>query len=509
MFGFSLVVEADSRSRGSFDRIRHWLSYCVEHDTQCTVENPSVVPQRLLRLGSDSSMVWLSDTRELAKPPKYACLSYCWGPDTAGVLTTTHDNMDEHFRGIPTGRLPQTIIDAIKVCHELDIPNIWIDSLCIIQGDKDDFAMEGSKMDAIYGNSYLTIYANEPSSCKQGFLGTQGYGSEQWQRLAPRPAPNGMEFFVRPEEDAESEDDVRGESSRQTAALDTRGWCLQESILPKRQLIYHGTEMAWRCNGRYVCECGHVLSRDYRKYLRRHRESPLKPDRILQMDSEPGHAQTSAPSFDHVEQWRSLVADYSRRSLTQPTDKLVAIQGLAKRILDMAEHFTSVRDKYHAGLWESKLIGELCWVAALEQPEGTALRHHRLDINVPTWSWASLHGPVAWHTSMFGLIWSVDDDVRGVKLRADARVDEVRCDPSHSEYPMGPVRGGYVVLIAAIVPLILAMPDETLREKRWETRRPIRALVRGAGPEIADIVLDIEQSVPTLHHDSPWARLLG
>jgi hypothetical protein len=41
----------------------------------------------------------------------------------------------------------------------LDICYLWVDSLCIIQDDKDDFYREPRLMASVYENSYLTIAA--------------------------------------------------------------------------------------------------------------------------------------------------------------------------------------------------------------------------------------------------------------------------------------------------------------------------------------------------------------
>lgn len=98
-----------------------------------------------------------------------------------GVLVTTKDNIAEHFGGIRVSKLAKTIADAVTVCRELEIPHLWVDSICIIQGDSLDFATEGSKMDSIFSNSYLTIYAEHPTSCKEGFLGPQSRGNIRWQ----------------------------------------------------------------------------------------------------------------------------------------------------------------------------------------------------------------------------------------------------------------------------------------------------------------------------------------
>jgi hypothetical protein len=43
------------------------------------------------------------------------------------------------------------------LARALEIDYVWIDNVCIIQDDDNDWIMESSKMAAIYANSYLNI----------------------------------------------------------------------------------------------------------------------------------------------------------------------------------------------------------------------------------------------------------------------------------------------------------------------------------------------------------------
>jgi len=36
-------------------------------------------------------------------------------------------------------KLPYTFRDAVTIAHHLNIRYLWIDSMCIIQGDRDDW----------------------------------------------------------------------------------------------------------------------------------------------------------------------------------------------------------------------------------------------------------------------------------------------------------------------------------------------------------------------------------
>ena len=504
------TVVPDSASQAAFDRARHWLSYCVEQHEDCGPTEDSTGPRRLIYVGeADRSMVRLVDFQTqdesmnvsdrattppkpdlmeapesrsqprtdggsyssvplaLTKPLKYACLSYRWGDDTAGVLTTTRDNILEHYREIRVPNLPKTIADAITVCRELEIHFLWVDSLCIIQGDEEDFAAEGARMDVIYANSYLTIYAKEPSSCKDGFFGAQAYGSEvgQWQPSVQ--SPGGWELFASTPRSKTKPHEPKG------SVLDTRGWCFQESILPKRQLMYCGSEMIWKCREMHFCECGHFRKR--RRVFSTGRGSIPTQGELKYMSGE-----------DYHELWVEMVQDYSGRFLTKPTDKLAAIAGIARRLLILAHETNRItQDEYYAGLWGSHLLEQLHWKVV--SPETARdLPGRRLHNDVPTWSWASIEGPI--------------DYISDISWRSGqrAQVRGVVCRPLHRHNPMGPLEpGSYLDLTAPMVPLHLAVLDEAL----WP-----EYIVYGSDETFARVKLDVDVETSLLYRDCRWRK---
>jgi hypothetical protein len=53
--------------------------------------------------------------------------------------------------------LSRTFQDAVRITRELGERYLWIDSLCIIQDDEDDWAREAALMAEVYRNSYCTL----------------------------------------------------------------------------------------------------------------------------------------------------------------------------------------------------------------------------------------------------------------------------------------------------------------------------------------------------------------
>jgi hypothetical protein len=501
------MVAERSDSALAFERARRWLSHCVEHDKACRPDD-TAGPRRLLQLlSSDISRVRLIEFEESVKRPEYACLSYCWGSDVSDILMTTEDNIHNHLEEIWVDKLPKTIGDAIKICRELRIGYLWIDSLCIIQRDGDDFAAEGSKMDLIYANSHVTLYAKAPRSCKQGFLGPQARGNRQSQTPLPGRAPNGLRLIARSEDRVDTDNEV--------AALETRGWCFQESILSKRQLIYWGLEMEWKCLCRRICECG-FLTRDAHE-RGRHRgdasstgcnnetHGPIYGP-IARAQHLPAkyasealsiHTQETQANIDHVVKWYEIVEEYSRRALTNFEDRLPALSGLAKRLLHMAEHRNGLTDSYYAGLFGTRFVDTLCWVCARrledEEPDGFSPPNH-LQQWAPSWSWASVQEPVVFRNKRGNSI-GLDYD------EAEAVIHEIFCEPVHPSNPMGAVKHGYVDITAPVLPVKIEkhVADANFP---WRSRDIFWLLTSDEVSQTAHIVLDNEQGLPWLPDDA-------
>ncbi|CZR63512.1 uncharacterized protein PAC_13409 [Phialocephala subalpina] len=84
--------------------------------------------------------------------------------------------------------------------------------------------------------------------------------------------------------------------------------------------------------------------------------------------------------------WYRMVENYSRRTLTFEKDKLPAVAGIV-------EEFKSIiTDKPLLGLWQGDLLTGLLWQTA----EPTTRIEHT---GIPSWSWASVNGPVNWQNT--------------------------------------------------------------------------------------------------------------
>jgi len=74
-------------------------------------------------------------TRDMLERSRYVTLSHCWGQQN--LTKTTRNNLKERMIGIPWDELSKTFQDAMTLTRRIKCNFIWIDSLCIVQGDDD------------------------------------------------------------------------------------------------------------------------------------------------------------------------------------------------------------------------------------------------------------------------------------------------------------------------------------------------------------------------------------
>lgn len=202
------------------------------------------MPHRLIDVGSKSQAPRLCEDPDGLPHEQYACLSYCWGIEAGDeVLKTKTTNLSNFNMEIPISSAPPAIQDAVNLCRGLEIKYLWVDSLCLVQDDQKTWLREAATMDRIYLNSHLTIRAVEPYTCKLPFLGRQKFADRSWQYLVETDIPiydDGPQLELLIRAGCNNAKDAATPTS-----LDTRAWCLQESLLPNRRLCFDDNEMTW------------------------------------------------------------------------------------------------------------------------------------------------------------------------------------------------------------------------------------------------------------------------
>jgi hypothetical protein len=335
----------------------------------------------------------------------YCALSYRWG-GAKDILVLKRENIVDFENGIPLEDLPETIQDAIRVTHSLAQRFLWVDSLCIIQDCKDDWAVESRQMCAIYQSALCTIAAEGAQNSKEGIFVTRN--------------PLGYLPCALLSDDSKSivvkTSEYQNRIISKVPNLSQRGWCFQERVASKRLLVFGKRGLFWACSQ------GEADEWDIEGKGTKKRPLPLddpkvtmegkklfgptvqvadwKPARLPVGDVSNGKTDyltltdTSTlgslidPHRAH-QLWFGLVSPYSTTKLTNGSDKLVALAGLARRV-QLARNY-----QYLAGLWQQTLSFDLLWTLKYDSKAG------RPPYQAPTWSWASVNGTItSWmHTS--------------------------------------------------------------------------------------------------------------
>ncbi|KAJ0421268.1 heterokaryon incompatibility protein-domain-containing protein [Aspergillus carlsbadensis] len=178
-------VTSDPLSTDGVARMRQLLSTSAA-EVDCDGEG-AYLPTRLIDVGHnqrDPRLILSKNnptciTGHSSRDARYAALSYCWGSpaEARSQLKTTQDTLNAHLNKIALPSLPQTVWDAVMVCRELEIQFLWVDALCIIQGDAEDWERESMEMANVYSNAFITIGALQGDSCNNWRLIVEYYSS--------------------------------------------------------------------------------------------------------------------------------------------------------------------------------------------------------------------------------------------------------------------------------------------------------------------------------------------
>jgi hypothetical protein len=153
--------------------ISKWISECKLHHPKCRYHVSNWVPSRLLEVVSSDKgeAVRLIETSSMNTQEPYTALSHVWGGATElPPLKTLNSNYDSMLSGIEMLKLSNNFVDAIEVTRQLGLRFLWIDSLCIIQDNAEDWAQEAATMHMVYKNAEFTIAATIAESSHSGFL---------------------------------------------------------------------------------------------------------------------------------------------------------------------------------------------------------------------------------------------------------------------------------------------------------------------------------------------------
>jgi hypothetical protein len=118
--------------------ISQWLMECNDsHTSVCVTYRGSdlpALPTRCIDVGAATESIAPRLVHSSGLHGRYTTLSHRWGGTSP--MKTTKSTLDSLCSSIQFHAMPKTYKDAIVITRGLGIKYIWIDSLCIIQGER-------------------------------------------------------------------------------------------------------------------------------------------------------------------------------------------------------------------------------------------------------------------------------------------------------------------------------------------------------------------------------------
>lgn len=357
---------------------------------------------------------------------EYACLSHCWGGHQP--VKATKANLDSLKVDIPWLSLPKTFQDAVSFARSLGLRYLWIDSLCIVQDDSDDWNKEAARMASIYHNSSITLSATSAPNCDSGLF--HKYPDRDIQVLNSCNQ-NGQEIktIVRPRlphwDDMHTTNLAIAVQEQQDYPLLTRAWVYQERLLSNRVLHFCKTDLVWECLESSSCHCGQWRPSEEVKQT----FSSTAMHGTLERSGQP--IRDAGMPAD----WHEIIEQYSALHLTYESDRLPALAGLS----DQTRY--NQRGEYLAGCWKDSLINDLLWQRFGESPRPRMGRTK--DFSFPTWSWACVGETIRFEVDRF----------HQYPLEQLCEVMNVQCAPLNALNPRGNVSQGELTIRGHVVPV--------------------------------------------------------
>ncbi|KAI1444279.1 HET-domain-containing protein [Annulohypoxylon stygium] len=331
--------------------VKGWLDECQKHrhsKIRQGVRGPSLQSRFLFRLIDVDKECIVEKYEEC----DYVALSYVWGDlpmlgnknndkDEIPILMTLKENIKDmkaskslsksRLESPSTGRIPQTIRDAMEFTRQIGERYLWVDTLCIIQDEEEDRKQTITRMGDIYNSAVVTIIAAAGDNPDAGLCGIHP--------RAGRPA---------------KEVEIISSSGRTVLNLslclsslceevrrstwNTRGWTFQEQSLSQRCLYFTPDEIFFNCS-----ECQRREGYDYKEKRKTAsgvveisvRTGPPSWNTNLRYDLDPtpysylGGA--SGGKLD-AQTYEIAVQEYSQKDLRDPLDIFNAFEGIFNRL---------------------------------------------------------------------------------------------------------------------------------------------------------------------------------
>ncbi|KAH7134074.1 hypothetical protein EDB81DRAFT_762406 [Dactylonectria macrodidyma] len=371
------LLPYSTASKECFALAKGWRDRCVARSKTERHGTQPFRPSRTNDVGlSDGLMeprLKIHSQKETDDRMEWVTLSHCWGG--VSPLRTTTDTLEQRLSGIPMDTLPRTFADAVIITRNLGYRYLCIDSLCIIQDSVADWEAESSQLGTIYMNCAMNIAAARAKNCHDDIF------SDRYVKFEPIKLP------------------------LKSKKLEMDDWFYVTQ--PKYQRD-HDWIIYWECE-HCMKEVGSILplflSDD--PSLRRVTAAQFVSHKLALpsylMQQQPPEGPLQIQSLNPIQRdechtsWLRLVQNYSYRSLSIESDVLPALASIA------ALFQTRLQEPYHAGIFAGNMLSGLLWRRIPQSllRENFICRtgygqsmERRQVVGIPTWSWASISGPI-------------------------------------------------------------------------------------------------------------------
>ncbi|UKZ68305.1 uncharacterized protein TrAtP1_009342 [Trichoderma atroviride] len=393
------AISGNTASEQAFQKATNWFRECNDTHSSCSLGEISELPERVLDIFSEDTKSGVKLIHTNGQKARYACLSHRWGKDTS---QTTGENINSLCKEVPWDYLSPTYQDSITFLRKFSkwhqeeygepIRYIWIDSLCIIQDSKSDWAKHSLKMSDIYSNSLITLVESHE----------QGTDKRLFQDASSRDVSKPVS--IRDAQGNDHELHFRKPIFHPTYMISDgsipvwkRAWVFQERLLSHRLLIFGPDELSWQCASHHKCECGLDESESQTvKLMKEWGDDVHVPERSASSRRDMQQLLGDDPSHSQLRRaWRHVIEAYSQLDYTYRSDTLYAIAGLAKSFnarLGGKNYFAGIwYDEYQEGETEdfqpqAETALDLLWrLTYFEDAERPDLPEPAVPIS---WSWA-------------------------------------------------------------------------------------------------------------------------
>ncbi|KAL9084295.1 MAG: hypothetical protein Q9165_008123 [Trypethelium subeluteriae] len=355
-----------------FEVIKEWVEVCDNSESHsCRAMSEDSLPARVVDVGDvDGQDSVRLHCKKQGEKDKYLALSHRWGnPRAHESFYTDRSNFQEFQKHIDYEKLPKTFQDAVDVTRELGIRFLWIDSLCIIQDEPEDWETQSVLMEDVFNSAYYTIAASCAEDSWDGFL---------------KPRPNRKTVPVRQKSGdicyvCESIDDFR--TDVEEGHLSRRGWVLQERALSRRTIYFAANQVYWECGNGVYCETLTKMRNPKSAFLG-DPEFPKSAERLFK--------------GGRIRLYEEIYKRYSRLAFTQIADRAVAISGLENRLI----RTFNTTGRY--GAFEEYLGRSLLWQR--DRNNLMCVIEYPTSRKVPSWSWMAYDGEIAYIDVPFGKV---------------------------------------------------------------------------------------------------------